>query len=85
MLKIFILGDMETKTERISRLYNVSREKAESIVKKTNRKRKQYHNYYCNGKWGDSRNYELSINSSKLGLERTADIIESYIREKIKE
>lgn len=84
MTTIFILGDMETKIERIVKLYNVSHEKAKSIVEKTNKQRKSYHNYYCKGKWGDSRNYELSINSSKLGLERTADIIEDYINEKIK-
>lgn len=46
----------------------------------TNRKRKQYHNHYCTTKWGDSRNYELSINTSRIGYEETADIVEKYIR-----
>ena len=80
---VFILGDMDKKIERISKLYNVSSYKAESIITENNKKRKSYHNYYCRCKWGDSRNYELSINSSKLGLEKTADIIEDYLREKM--
>ena len=42
--------------------------------------RKSYHNYYCKVKWGDSRNYDLSINSSRLGIDRTVDLLESYIR-----
>ncbi len=83
LITIFILADMEKKIERFCGVYDVTAEKAKKIIKRTNRKRKNYHNYYCNGKWGDSRNYELSINSSKLGLEKTADMIEQYIRERI--
>lgn len=83
MLSVFILGDMDKKIERIAKLHDVSANKAESMIVLNNKKRKMYHNHYCKGKWGDSRNYELSVNSSKLGLEKTADFIESYIRERI--
>ncbi len=82
LVTVFVLGDMESKVARIMELYNVPQQKAYNIVVSTNKKRKNYHNYYCEGKWGDSRNYELSINSSKLGLTETADIIEDYIRRK---
>lgn len=83
MLSVFILGDMDKKIERIAKLHDVSANKAESMIVLNNKKRKMYHNHYCKGKWGDSRNYELSVNSSKLGLEKTADFIESYIRARI--
>ena len=43
------------------------------------KKRKNYHNYYCKGKWGDSRNYDVSINSSKLGEDVTAEMLIDYI------
>jgi cytidylate kinase len=46
-----------------------------------NKKRKTYHNRYCEDKWGDSRNYDVCVNSAKLGIERTADILEEYIKE----
>lgn len=82
LVTIFVLGDMDKKVERFCSIYNVTPDKAKNIIKKTNRKRKNYHNYYCDGKWGDSRNYELSINSSTLGLEKTADMIEMFIKEK---
>ena len=49
-----------------------------------NQKRKSYHNYYCPVKWGDSRNYDISLNSSKLGVERSADFLEEYIKERSK-
>lgn len=84
MTSVFILGDMDAKIKRITKLYDVSEERAEKIIIQCNKKRKSYHNYYCKGKWGDSRNYELSINSSKLGTDITTDIIEMYINEKMR-
>ena len=82
---VFVLGDMDKKIEHISEIFNLPAKDAEAMILKNNKKRKAYHNHYCKGKWGDSRNYELSINSSRIGVIAAADIIESYIREKIKD
>ena len=46
-----------------------------------NKKRKMYHNHYCKGKWGDSRNYDLCINSSILGVDGTVKLITQYIQD----
>ena len=43
------------------------------------RERKFYHNYYCHHKWGDSRGYDLTINSALLGLDGTVDLIEKIV------
>ena len=79
-ISIFVLGDREVKRERIMRLYRLSAEEAEHMMSRKDWERKSYHNYYCKVKWGDSRNYDLSINSSRLGIDRTVDLLESYIR-----
>lgn len=79
MISFFILGDWSCKVDRITRLYDMYPEEAESLILKEDRKRKGYHNYYCKGKWGDSRNYDLSVNSSKLGEEETAKMLIDYI------
>lgn len=84
MVPIFVQGDMETKIERIMRVREVSRDKAVSMIKSHDKMRKAYHNYYCTVKWGDSRNYEMCINSSKIGLDETVQIIEAYIDKRFK-
>ena len=84
MISIFVLGDIPVKTKRVMEIYNLSEEDAFEFCKEKDRKRKKYHNSHCEGKWGDSRNYELSINSSKLGIDRTVEIIKNYIDERIK-
>lgn len=79
MISIFVLGDKQEKIERIMRIYQVSSGKAERMMTENDNKRKRYHNSYCEGKWGDSRNYDISINSAKLGVDETVSILVDYI------
>ncbi len=83
LISIFILADKQAKIDRITSILKVSVEEAKSMMHRNDKKRKDYHNYYCTGKWGDSRNYDLSVNSSKLGIEKTIDFLEGYIKERI--
>lgn len=83
MISIFVLGDKEVKVKRIMEKYELTEHDAELMMKKEDWKRKSYHNYHCGGKWGDSRNYDFSINSSKLGLEKTTDLLEQFIKARI--
>ena len=84
MISIFILADLSYKIDRISSQQGISREKAEILINRQNKKRKDYHNYYCLKKWGHSQNYDISINSSRLGIERTANILAGYIQERMR-
>ena len=79
-MTVFVLGDPQVKAERIKTVYGVSEEEARRMMKREDWNRKSYHNYYCKGKWGDSRNYDFSINSSKLGIDKTTDMLETCIR-----
>jgi cytidylate kinase len=80
-LKIFIRGEIEDKIERISKIYNVPKPEAKDLISKTDKKRKIYHNYYCDTKWGDVRNYDLCFNTSKLSLEQCKEIILNIVKE----
>lgn len=83
VISIFIRAEMDFKMRRIVDQFNISSDKALSLMKKTDRERKYYHNYYCKEKWGDSRAYDITINSSMLGLEKTIDVLEYMIRQKL--
>lgn len=80
MVSIFVTGDLVYEATRISKMYRITEVEGEAMVEKVNKQRKQYHNYYCKEKWGDSRYYDLIINSSKVGIENAADIIDHYIK-----
>ena len=80
LVSLFVLGDMSEKVKRVMEVYSLSEEEAQRLITKKDKKRKRYHNYHCTGHWGDSRLYDLSINSSRLGIEGTIDYLEEYVK-----
>lgn len=84
LVTIFLLGDREDKARRVMKDYHLSEEDAKNKMDRVDRGRKMYHNYYCKGKWGDSRCYDLSVNVSRMGTEKTIDFLENYIKERVK-
>ena len=79
LVSIFILGNMENKVERVMRLYQKTEKEAISFIKEKDRKRKKYHDSHCATKWGESRNYHISMNSSVLGVDESVRILSEYI------
>ena len=77
-LRIFIVGDAEQKNQRLANIQQISLEEAEEERTETDRFRRAYHNFYSDTKWGDSRAYDLIVNSSRLGIQGTADFIKSF-------
>lgn len=84
LVSIFVLADIWFKAERTMARGNISRDEALELMARRDRKRKTYHNQYCGGKWGDSRNYDICVNSAKLGIRGTTDLLEHYIRKRLR-
>ncbi len=82
MVSVFITGDDEDKIKSMQELYKVDEAKAKDIMIKTDKKRSSYYNYYSSKKWGDSRSYDMCINSSVLGPDGTADLIIAFAKAK---
>ncbi len=79
LVTIFVLGDRDKKIERIMRLYRLTESQAVRKIREKDIKRRRYHNSFCDRKWGDSRNYDISLNSSKLGIDGTVELLTDYI------
>ena len=79
LISIFILGDLPFRVERVKAYENLNDSEALAKIKEVDKKRKQYHNRHSDGKWGDSRMYDVCIKSSSLGMEQTIRILEDYI------
>ena len=82
-VSIFVRGDKEEKIARVMGKYNLDRDEAFDKMTRHDRQRKEYHNSRCSGKWGDSRTYDLCINSSPVGVEPTINILVQYIYSRI--
>lgn len=79
-LSIFITADTEDRINRIMKSEGVEREKAIEYIEKSDKRRRSYHDYYATNHWGDASSYDLCINSSRMGLEGTAEFILNFIK-----
>ncbi len=82
-ISIFLTGDDDKRTAHIAEKHGYSERKAANIVKETDDRRSSYHEYYSGETWGVSDNYDLCINVSKLGFDKTLKLIEDYIDTRI--
>jgi len=80
-LNVFITADMPCRIERV--MYNTqnkNEKQVRELIEKTDKRRAAYYNYFTGKTWGASSSYHLCINSSALGVEKTAAVIEDFVK-----
>lgn len=79
-LDVFVTATDEVRIKRVAERMNITPEQADSLMRKKDRTRETYYNYYTFGNWGVASNYDLCVDSSVLGIEGTADMIIDFCR-----
>ena len=80
VINIFITAPLENRIERVARRNDISLEEAKDRIKKTDKSRASYYNYYSSKDWGEAKSYDLCIDSSLLGIEGTVALLEKMIQ-----
>lgn len=79
-LDVFITAPEAERIRRVSARDGISMEQAAALIRKKNRSRESYYNYFTFGNWGVASNYDLCVDSSLLGVEGTAELIMEMAR-----
>ena len=79
-LDVFRTSPVEKRAARVAERQGIDYAKAMETVEREDRNREEYYNYYTFGNWGVASNYDLCIDSDKLGDEGTADMILEFAR-----
>ena len=79
-VKVFIHAPSEARIKRAVEVYGIPQEKAADQIRRTDKRRSSYYNFYSGQKWGNMENYNLCIDSSMMGVDATADMIADFIR-----
>ena len=77
---VFIYASQEKRIERIMRVENVTRDQARDLIRKTDKQRKNYYNFFADGNWGLRSNYDLMIRTDDKNFENIADAIIAYAK-----
>ena len=77
LLRVFIHADMDFRAERIVKVYGEREESPEQRLKSKDKRRAAYHRFYTDMKWGDYKNYDIALNSGKVGIDKCVEILKS--------
>lgn len=79
-LNVFISAPEEYRIQSLMKSENISADEAEKLMRRKDRTRETYYNYYTFGAWGHASNYHLCVDSSILGIDGTAELIVDFGR-----
>ncbi|MDD6024480.1 MAG: cytidylate kinase-like family protein [Oscillospiraceae bacterium] len=80
-IDIFLQASEEARVQTIMDREKVSKREAENSIRRYDKSRATYYNYYTDRKWGDIQNYDIALNVSHLTPEEAADLLATFINQ----
>lgn len=86
VLSVYVEAPRESCVHSIMQKLRVSDAEANHLIETTDKYRSDYYKYYTHGKkWTDPANYDLTLNSARIGRDACVGVIENALKLKFKE
>ena len=82
VINLFITAPLPNRIKRVAMRNGISEEEAKDRIRRKDKDRAAYYNFYSAKEWGDARSYDLCIDSSLLGIQGTVELLEDMLRKK---
>ncbi|MBR5724362.1 MAG: cytidylate kinase-like family protein [Bacteroidales bacterium] len=79
-LDVFICAPLEDRVRRVCERTGMDAAEAEKYILRKEKARKEYYNFFTFGNWGVASNYDLCLDSSRLGIEGCAEVVIDFGR-----
>lgn len=79
IVSVFVHGSKEFNLARAMEQNSMTESEMERFIAKTDKYRAEYYKHYTGREWIDARNYDICLNSSKLGFQKCVEEIKAYI------
>lgn len=84
VFNVFITADMDDRIKAVARRIGSTEEEARKAIVNGESQRSNYYGFYTGKKWGHAESYDFCINTSRLGIEGTADALGEVITRSLK-
>lgn len=84
VVNLFIQAPLESRAARVRDEYGEKAENYSAYIRKKDKERVAYYNYFADDAWGHVQSYDLSINSD-IGIDAAVKLAAEYIRIKQKD
>ena len=78
-ISVFVHAPMDFRIRRASSIHNMPEKNLESFIRSMDEKKEDYYHMYTGGSWSDVEGYDLSVDTSKLGIRGAAELIRKFI------
>lgn len=79
LVRVFVMADKSFCVETMMKRRGLSEEQAKKLVREVDKDRASYYKYYTDQSWGSAQSYDLCINSGKLGVDGSVEVIKAYV------
>lgn len=80
VVSVFVHASEEFNLARAMERNSMTTEEMKKFIATTDKYRADYYKHYTGREWSDARNYDLCLNSGKLGFEKCVEEIKAYIK-----
>lgn len=80
VVRVFVHAPKEYRIGRVMEVYGDTLKEAKRNIHRSDKARASYYKHISGNRWGDARNYELTVDSS-VGVEQTAKLIVQFVAE----
>lgn len=82
VVNIFVCANEDSRIKRVMERHNCKDAKeARDMMNKKDKQRQSFYNYYASSKWGHANTYDLTVNSSVLGIDGTVNLIAQFVED----
>lgn len=79
VVNVFLYADLQSRKKRVEEKYEQKFKNTEKQILRIDKQRAHYYSTYTEQEWGNPINYDICINTSKLGIEKVGDFIIEYV------
>jgi len=80
VVTVFIHGDWQTRVQRVAARNSLTEAEAVARIKRIDKERETHYQHYTDRKWGRVTDYDLTLDSSRLGVDGSVALILDYLR-----
>lgn len=81
VLSLFIYADKKERLQRGIELYHLDPKDAEETIRRFDRKRANFYEFYTDRKWGALSNYSMTVNTSRMEIEQCVKYLAAIVKE----
>ena len=80
VISVFVHAPQDFLMEQAGKVQSLEGEELEKFIAREDKYRADYYEHHTGCKWTDAMNYDLCLDSSKLGFEKCVEAIKAYAK-----